>query len=55
MTFRPSEIKIGPDASPADFTLTLQGETIWTSYLNDLYITNRVSGLGVLVLEATIE
>jgi hypothetical protein len=49
------QIKIGPSASPADFTLTLQGETIWTSYLNDLYIENRVSGLGVLALEAVIE
>jgi hypothetical protein len=49
------QIKIGPSASPADLTLTLQGETIWTSYLDDLYISNRVSGLGVLVLEAVIE
>jgi Protein of unknown function (DUF3570) len=49
------QIRIGPDSSPADFTLNLQGEAVWTTYLNDLYITNRVSGLGVVAMEAVFE
>jgi len=28
---------------------------VWTTYLNDLYITNRVSGLGVVAMEAVFE
>ena len=49
------QIRVGPDSSPADFTLNLQGEAVWTTYLNDLYITNRVSGLGVVAMEAVFE
>ncbi len=49
------QIRIGPDASPADLTLNLQGEAVWTTYLNDIYISNRVSGLGVIAMEAVFE
>jgi hypothetical protein len=49
------QIKIGPEASPADLKLTLQGEAIWTNYLDDLYVTQRISGLGVAALEAVFE
>lgn len=49
------QIKIGPSSSPADFTLSLEGQAIWTAYLDDLYISNRVSGLGALTLEAVIQ
>ena len=49
------QIRLGPDSSPADFTLNLQGEAVWTTYFDDLYLTNRVSGLGVLAMEAVFE
>jgi Protein of unknown function (DUF3570) len=49
------QIKVGPDASPSDFTLNFVGESVWTSYLNDIYISNRVSGLGVVSMEAVFE
>ena len=49
------QIKIGPSSAPADLTLNLQGEAIWTSYLDDLYVTQRASGLGVVALEAVFE
>jgi hypothetical protein len=49
------QIKIGPESSPSDFTLSFVGESVWTSYLNDIYISNRVSGLGVVSMEAVFE
>ncbi len=49
------QIRIGPESSPADFTLNLQGEAVWTAYLDDLYITNRVSGLGMMSMEAVFQ
>jgi len=49
------QIRVGPESSPADFTLNLQGEAVWTAYLDDLYITNRVSGLGLMAVEAVFE
>ncbi len=49
------QIRVGPESSPADFTLNLQGEAVWTAYLDDLYITNRVSGLGLLSIDAVFE
>ncbi|HVY47826.1 MAG TPA: DUF3570 domain-containing protein [Minicystis sp.] len=49
------QFKIGPNDAPADLSLTVEGETIWTKYLDDLYITDRVSALGVVGLEAVFE
>jgi Protein of unknown function (DUF3570) len=49
------QIKIGKESAPSDVVLTLQGEAIWTSYLDDLYVTQRVSGLGILALDWVIE
>ena len=49
------QVRVGPEASPADVTLTLSGQAVWTSYLDDLYIKNRASGLGVLAVEAVFE
>ena len=49
------QIRMGPASSPADLTLNLAGEAVWTSYLNDLYITSRASGLGLLSVEAVFE
>jgi hypothetical protein len=49
------QIKVGPTAAPANYTITLQGDAIWTNYLNDLYITNKLSGLGLLAFEAVFE
>jgi hypothetical protein len=46
---------VGPAASPADWTLGLAGQAVWTSYLDDLFITDRVSGLGYLTVEAVFE
>jgi hypothetical protein len=49
------QVRVGPDASPADWTLGLAGQAVWTSYLNDLFITDRVSGLGYLTVVAVFE
>jgi hypothetical protein len=49
------QVRVGPEASPASFTLGLAGQAVWTSYLDDLYISNRVSGLGYLTVEAVFE
>ncbi len=49
------EIKIGPDSAPADWLLTLQGDAIWTNYFDSIYITTRISGLGVLGISAVFE
>jgi len=49
------QVRVGPESSPADVTLSLSGQGVWTSYLDDLYISNRASGLGVFALEAVFE
>lgn len=49
------QIRVGPEASPASYTLNLAGQAVWTSYLDDLYVSSRVSGLGVMSMEAVFE
>lgn len=49
------QVRVGPEASPAALTLNVAGEAVWTSYLDDLYILNRGSGLGLVSMEAVFE
>jgi hypothetical protein len=47
-------IGIGPPAHPRAWTLGLDLDATSTHYLDDLYITERIAGLGALSLEAEL-
>jgi hypothetical protein len=44
---------IGPAGDPFQWTLGTDIEATWTGFLNDLYIRNRLAGLGLVSLEGT--
>ena len=48
-------IAVGPTGNPTSWIPGIVGDAIWTSYSNDLYLTDRVSGFGALSIEATFE
>jgi hypothetical protein len=39
---------------PRSWSLTLQGDVMYTSYISDLYLTGRTAGLGSLMLETEL-
>jgi hypothetical protein len=43
---------IGGAAEPERFALQLTGDAMYTSFLNDLYLTSRIAGIGALGVEA---
>ena len=45
---------IGSKADPQAWSLTLQGDVMYTDFLDDLYITNRTAGLGTFTFEAEL-
>jgi hypothetical protein len=45
---------IGSKADPEAWSITLQGDALYTSFLNDLYISNRTGGLATLTFEAEL-
>jgi hypothetical protein len=44
---------VGPASSPDEWSLVATFDTTYTRFLDDLYITERVSALGALTLEAS--
>ncbi len=46
---------IGPTEDPTAWILGVRGDAIWTKFLDDLYVSDRLSGFGALTLEATFE
>jgi hypothetical protein len=42
---------VGSDAEPEDWALQLTGDTMYTSFLDDLFLTHRTAVLGALGLE----
>jgi hypothetical protein len=42
----------GSEAEPRNWQLGLSGDVIYTSYLDDLYVTSRTGALGALMLQA---
>jgi hypothetical protein len=44
-------VGIGGDATPSSWVLGVDVEATYTRFLDDLYVTDRVSGLGTLSLE----
>jgi hypothetical protein len=44
---------VGPASSPDDWSLVATFDATYTRFLDDLYITERVSALGALTLEAS--
>jgi hypothetical protein len=47
-------IGLGADATPSSWVLGFSLNATWTQYLDDLYVTRRISGLGGLTLEADL-
>jgi len=45
---------IGGKADPQAWSLTLQGDAMYTDFLNDLYILNRTGFLGTLSFEVEL-
>ncbi len=45
---------LGPNADPQSWSVTLQGDAMYTDFLNDLYIMNRTGGLGTLTFEVEL-
>ena len=45
---------IGSDADPRTWAISLQGDAMYTSYQDDLYLTSRTAVLGALVLEGEL-
>jgi hypothetical protein len=45
---------IGPKADPEAWSVTLQGDVMYTNFLNDLYISNRTGALGTLTFEVEL-
>ncbi len=42
---------VGPDADPQKWAMQLTGDEMYTAFLDDLYLTNRVAGLAALGFE----
>jgi hypothetical protein len=45
---------LGTRADPQAWSLTLQGDAMYTNFLDDLYLTSRTGGLGSLTFEAEL-
>jgi hypothetical protein len=45
---------IGPSGDPQAWSLTLQGDVLYTDFLDDLYITNLTGGLATFSFEAEL-
>jgi hypothetical protein len=45
---------LGSKVEPRSWALTLQGDVMYTSYLSDLYITQRWAGLGSVMVETEL-
>jgi hypothetical protein len=45
---------LGPSADPQAWSLTLQGDAMYTDFLDDLYIQNRTGFLGTLTFEVEL-
>ncbi len=45
---------LGSKVEPRSWSLTLQGDVMYTSYISDLYLTGRTAGLGSLMLETEL-
>jgi Protein of unknown function (DUF3570) len=48
-------INVGSDKNPSAWAIGLRGDAIWTGFLDDLYIKDRVSGFGAFTLDAVFE
>ncbi len=47
-------IFLGKDADPRTLSIALTGDVMYTSFLDDLYLTSRSGGLGALTLEGEL-
>jgi hypothetical protein len=45
---------LGGKVDPRTWSLTVQGDLMYTDYLSDLYITGRTAGLGSIMVEAEL-
>ncbi|MFO0673795.1 MAG: DUF3570 domain-containing protein [Polyangiaceae bacterium] len=46
-----AKLHLGPDAHPRIFAIGIHGDAMFTSYLDDLYLTERSAYVGVMTLE----
>ena len=45
---------VGTNADPQAWSLTLQGDVMYTSFLDDLYLSNRTGTIGSLTFEGEL-
>jgi hypothetical protein len=45
---------VGSDADPRSWAIAIHGDAMYTSFLDDLYLTNRTAVLGALTLEGEL-
>jgi len=48
------KVYVGSDEEPRAWAISLQGDAMYTSYTDDLYLTSRTGVLGALVLEGEL-
>ncbi len=48
------KLGLGPPADPTSWTLGFDLDATWTQYLDDLYVTHRLSAVGGVSLEANL-
>jgi hypothetical protein len=49
-----AKVFLGPNAQPRKWAVGLQLDLIYTSYLDDLYLTDRTAGIGSMTLEGEL-